>query len=466
MARLTPLHLLPILIAAATHAAEITIEQAPFNVEKTVNAVVLPAGQSVLIRISPEKWTDFQILEIADHGSRLAKGDLLVSFDAKEIDRKLIDARRAMETGALDLQQAEFSQKLLVQTAPDKLDALKQAADIAKEENKYFTEVRRKAEEESASQSLKRSKQILANQREELHQLTKMYEADDVTEETEEIILVRQQDTVASAEFALRMESLNHKRKLDVTIPREAKVLADRQRDTAIALAKAEQEIPRAIELGKLKLDELKTARQRATDDLAALESDRKLFEIKAPADGIFYYGAIADGRWTTGKLIEALVPHGRPPAHAAFATFLPGAAPLELVSFVDDATVRSLQPNLGGIATLAGREDVEIPVKLAKLASVPEPDGSYRADFTATWPESPLAAAGATSKVRVICYQQEAAMAIPSKALAFGPTGWTVEVKLADGKTERRPVKRGRVSGEETEILSGLEAGQVILVP
>ena len=272
MARLTPLYLLPILIAAASHAAEITIGQAPFSIERTINAVALPAGQSVLIRVSPEKWTDFQILEIAEHGSRVAKGDLLVRFDADEIDRKLVDARRAIETSALALQQAELDQKLLVQSAPDRLESLKNAAAIAKEENSYFTEVRRKAAEESVSQSLTRSKQILANQREELRQLSKMYEADDITEETEEIILVRQQDAVASAEFALRMEILNHKRALDVTLPREAKVLAERERDTAIALTKSEQDTPRAIELGNLKLEELKTAQQRASDDLAALE--------------------------------------------------------------------------------------------------------------------------------------------------------------------------------------------------
>ena len=37
---------------------------------------------------------------------------------------------------------------------------------------------------------------------------------------------------------------------------------------------------------------------------------------------------------------------------------------------------------------------------------------------------------------------------------------------KLADGKTERRNVLRGAQSGDEVEILSGLEAGQVIIVP
>jgi hypothetical protein len=40
------------------------------------------------------------------------------------------------------------------------------------------------------------------------------------------------------------------------------------------------------------------------------------------------------------------------------------------------------------------------------------------------------------------------------------------VDVKLADGKSEHRVVKRGRVAKDTTEILSGLEAAQVIVVP
>ena len=74
--------------------------------------------------------------------------------------------------------------------------------------------------------------------------------------------------------------------------------------------------------------------------------------------------------------------------------------------------------------------------------------------------------ATGATAQIRLIAYQQPAAVVVPNKSLAFGAAGWTVEVKLADGKTEHRPVRRGRVSTNETEIISGLEVGQVIVVP
>ncbi len=466
MARLTPLHLIPALIATASHAGEVTIELRPFAIEKSFNAAALPGGDCVLLKLDPKAWADFKIVQIAEHGTTVAKGDVLVRFDSEDIDKKIVDARSALETATLSLAQAELDAKIIQQTAPNKLESARRSAEIAKEENTYFTQTRRKATEDAATQALKRSEQILSNQREELKQLSKMDEADDITEDTEEIILVRQQDAVASAEFALRMEILDHQRTLAVMLPREAKTLADNERDTSISQKKAEIDIPRAVELNKLALESIKTANLRAKQDLAELEADRSQFEFKAPAGGTLYHGPIEHGRWSPGDLVKTLVLQGHPPLNKAFATFVPVTSKLALVSFVDDATVRSLKPELTGVATLGGREDVEIPVKLLKLASTPAPDGTYRADLSVTWPKDLAPAAGATAQIRLISYQQPAAIVIPNKALDFGAAGWTVAVKLADGKTERRPVQRGRVAKEETEILSGLEPGQVIVVP
>lgn len=465
MARLTPLHIIPALIAAA-HAGEVTIEPRPFSIEKSFTATALPGGDAVLLKLDPKSWPAFEITRIAEHGGKVSKGDVLVGFDTVDIDKKLADARRALASGTLSLAQAELDSKLLQETAPNKLETARRNAATAKEENTYFTQIRRKADEERAAQSLKRYEQMLSNQREELKQLTEMYKADDITENTEEIILVRQQDAVAAAEFALRMEVLDHKRTLEVLLPREAKTLADSERDTAITLKKTEEEIPRSIELNKLALESLKTANERAKLDLADLEADRALFEFKAPADGWFYYGPIENGRWTPGDLPKSLVPHGMAPVHKAFATFVPATAKLSLVSFLDDATARTLAPNAPGVATLAGREDLEIPVTLSRIAVAPGPDGSYRADLTVTWPADLTPAAGATVQIRLISYQQASAISIPTKAIRYDTTGWTVDVKLADGKTERRAIKRGRVSKDDTEILSGLEPGQVIIVP
>jgi HlyD family secretion protein len=466
MARITPFHLLPVLIAAASQAGEITIEPRPFAIENSFVATALPAGDCTLLKLEPKAWQSYPILTLTAHGSAVKKGETLVSFDAEDIDKKLADMRRDAATSTLALAQAEQDFKALQETAPNKLEAFRRAATTAKEENEYFTKTRRKASEGRAAQALKRVEQMLANQREELRQLEKMYQEDDLTEETEEIILARQKDTVAAAEFVLSMEILDHKRTLEVLLPREAKNLADSERDTAIALTKAELDIPRSLETAKLDLDGKRIAHQRAKQQLAEIEADRQLFEFKAPADGFFYHGPIENGRWTPGELVKTLVPRAAAPLHRNFATFVPAAAKLALVSFLDEATARALPAELAGTASLSGREDLEIPVKLLKVANLPGTDGTYRADFSFTLAEGFTLPTGSSARVNVISYQQPAALVVPTRALQFNGTGWTVEVKLADGKTEQRSVKRGRTNKEDTEILAGIEVGQVIVLP
>lgn len=466
MSRFTPLCLIPALFAAVSHAVELPIEQRPFVISKSIPAVVIPAAGGVPIRLEPKAWKDFEIKTIADNGAVVAKDDVLLAFETESIDRKLDDLRRDLQSAEMAVAQGELDLRLLGATGPAALEAARRAAEIAKEENAYFTKTRRKATEESAAQELKRREQGLENQREELRQLEKMYAADDVVEETEEIVLTRQKDAVASAEFGLRMGVLSNKRTLEVQLPREAQSLADAERDAGVALEKAADETPRTLATKKLDLAAKKIGMKRVKEELADLEADRKLFEFKAPAPGIFYHGTMEQGRWVIGEMAKALVSHGHPPAFSVIATFVPTDAALGLTAFVDEATARSLQPEQAGIATMTGREEIEIPVKLVKLATIPGADGNRRADFSATWPAEFTPAAGATATIRAVTYEKPAAIVVPSKALDFGSAGWTVEVRVADGKNERRPVKRGRVSGEDTEILSGLEAGQVILVP
>ena len=453
-------------MAATLHAAEVVIEERPFTIETEFSATVMPENDVVPLWLDAKSWQDFRIVEIADHGANVKKGDLLASFETEDIDRKIEDIRRSVSASELAVARMGQEWKVLQETAPHKLDALRRAAEIAKEDHAYFTKILRKATEESAAQKLERKKQMLSNQQEELKQLAQMYEADDLTENTEEIILTRQKDDVAAAEFALSMETLDYKRALEITLPREAITLANTERDTAIALRAAGEEIPRALEIKKLELAALKTNLQREKDILAELEHDRALFAFKAPADGVFYHGPIENGRWTPGDGVKSLVVGGQPAIGRPFAALIPSSAKLALVAFLEESEARSLKPGLTGTANLTGLESIGIPVKLSGIATVPAPDGSYRADCSPTWPTELAPVTGASARIHMIAYHQERAIFIPSAALSRNASGWTVEVKLADGKTERRPVKHGRISGENTEILSGLECGQVIVAP
>ncbi len=458
-------YIIPALIAASAHAGELTLEMKPFSVTHSFPATALP-DESTPIALDAEVWSEFSIVTIADHGSSVKKGAPLIAFDAETIDRKIADTRREIATQALGLAQAELDLATLEKTVPEQLARLKRNAAQAAEELAYFTATRRKAAEESAAQSLKRNEQLLASKKEELKQLLQMYEADDVTEDTEEIILQQQRDSVEYAEYALRMETLDHKRTLAVSLPREAIALTEKRDDSALLLEAGEKDLPRSVELKKLAAAALKTSLARNKQTLADLDKDRSLFEIKAPADGLFYYGAIKDGKWTTGDLIKGLKPEGSAPVNKAFATFIPSASKMTVHAFLDQATAAVVAPGAKGSAALAGRGEITIPISLASLVSTPNPDQTYSATLTAEWPEKTKAAAGQSLEIHLVSYATDAAITVPSKAIGYGPKGWAVEVKLADGKTEKRPVTKGKSSDGETEITAGLESGQVIIAP
>ena len=456
---------LPLLLATGVRSGELTIEAKPFFTSQAFTATALPTT-TTLIRLDAKAWPDFEFTQLVSHGSKVAAGEVLMKFDPEDIDKKLVDARRSFTASELNLAQAELELKNLTAITPLKLDATRRAARNAKEEQAYFIKTRRKAAEEGADQALNRAKENLSNAQEELKQLSKMYDADDLTEETEEIILVRQRDAVARAEFGLRMETLDYERTLKVILPREAETLAAAETETALALASAQEELPRKLILAGIQHDAAKIGFAREKENLAKLVADRKLFEYKAPAAGWFYHGTIEDGRWSTGELLKSLVVTGKAPLKRAFATFIPATSKLSLVAFVDDATARTLAADVKGSATLSGREDLEIPVTVTSTTATPGTDGRYRTNLEATWPEGVAIVPGTTAEITLIAYEKPAAIAVPTKALAYTPAGWTVDVKLADGKSEHRVVKRGRISKDTTEILSGLEAGQVIITP
>ena len=459
---------------AVTHAAELTVEAKPFRIDRGFSATLLPA-KPLLIAIEPDAWAEFAIDEIVPHGQTVKKGEVLVKFDREVYDRKLEDLRRAVQSRALSLASQELAFAKLEEETALKLDAARRAASHAAEELEYFTKVGRKTDEEEIADNLEGARHRLEATREELKQLKMMYEADDLTEQTEEIILKRQEFAVQSSELSLKHSELATKRALEVTLPRRAVALETEAKGSAIELEKAEKNLPRGLENARLDLESARTAAAREKDELAKVEKDAALFEIKAAADGIFYHGSLDEGRWSLGELAKVLVKGGRVPFIRPFASIVPADADLGLTAHVDEAMARVLKAQLKGSLTAAGREDVALSATIQSVASVPGGDGRYRVDLLPEWPEKDKlewpadmdVAPGMSFECRFVIHRKDAAITLPLKALNAAEGGtWTVQVKMADGKSETRPVTRGRVNGDQVEITAGLEGGQVVIIP
>ena len=82
-------------------------------------------------------------------------------------------------------------------------------------------------------------------------------------------------------------------------------------------------------------------------------------------------------------------------------------------------------------------------------------------------WPEDFAITPATDAECIAVVYQKEDTISVPAKALQVAADGtWSIELKMAEGKTQRRAIERGRASKDRVEIVGGLEVGQVIVVP
>lgn len=466
MQRLHPIFpVIPAMFLAGAYAGEMTLEKKPFVVTHTLTAHALPS-QTVPIMVEAEEWATFEIKSIIPHGTLVSKDEIVVSFESEAFQEKKQDLMQALSLQKLELAKAQRELAVLDKTVPERLARLKRAAAETAEELKYFLEVDKDSLEEKAGFSLKRREQILASYREELKQLLKMYEADDLTEETEEIILQKQQDAVESAEFSLRMEVLDHKRTLEVALPRKEQGLRESRDEAALNLEAGESELPHELEIAKLNVANLETVLSRNEDSLAKLEAEEAFLELRAPVNGTLYYGSFENGDWELGDQAKKLRKGGVIQPGKPFAAIIPETAQTLIRAFSRQAETITLEAGMAGIASPLSHGTMQLPVTLDRVAQIPDINHKYSVVFSPKAGEALQAPIGRAYEVRVIAYVADEAISVPTEALVYGASGWAVEVKLADGSTERRPVTTGMSNEEFTEIVTGLEEGQVVIVP
>ena len=142
--------------------------------------------------------------------------------------------------------------------------------------------------------------------------------------------------------------------------------------------------------------------------------------ELKAPADGIVYYGECEDGNWSDmASMISKLKPHdtvvGRhggdddpraPAARGAGASGRSTSGPISRSARRRRSCRRS--------KTRPGS-----PAKLDSISAVPVATGKFDAEFDLTGSELPdWIVAGMSCKVKVTTYDKEDALVVPKKAV------------------------------------------------
>ena len=287
--------------AAKTH----TVKRGSLKVTVELDGV-FEATNMHPIAFAPAEWNDLLVKQAVAHGAVVRQGDLLVSVDVESIDRKLHDAALALEQSEAAVQQAELELAILQQSQPLELEAAQRANRTSQEELDYFLRVDRAQSIKSAHRSVQRSEQFLEYAEEELKQLEKMYKEDDLTEETEEIILKRSRQDVENAKYNVETARVSRDRKLKFELPRQELQLKHQAAADELGLEKAKHSLPLSEQAARLKLEQARLEREKQGRALEDLRRDREAMQIRSPADGVVYYGACTDGKWPAASTAGA----------------------------------------------------------------------------------------------------------------------------------------------------------------
>lgn len=330
-----------------------------------------------------EEWSDMSIKKVVPHGKQVKAGDTLIELDLTDIDKAISDLEHTIETDKLALEQATEKLAMLKRTTKMDLESAKLDNQKAQEDLELFRKRDKSFGIEQNEFSLKSSKNRLAYQEEELKQLLKMYEADDLTEESEEIILKRTRDQVESARFYLKRYQHDYDDYSKYTLPRQQKTIETGAEQAALALEKAKITLPASVKELELSIQQQEVSHERSLEKLATLKRDRKEMSIKSPRAGIVFYGECENGKFSSPRTLgKELRKHGSIKSDKVFMTIVT-LRPLHIIADIGEADLRHVKKGDSITVTPKAFPDSELKAKVKEISKFPVDDGKFEVKLT-----------------------------------------------------------------------------------
>jgi multidrug resistance efflux pump len=449
--------------AASTHRVGLV----PFKIEARFEGV-FESPTMVEVRVDPKRWTQLVVTEAVPHGTRVGKGDVVVTIETEKLD----EAIRDLEIGGrlADLTHALMERELasLEKATPRQLEFASRARRIAEEDLKRYEEQEQALNEAANDANLKMSEFSRENAEEELAQLEKMYEQDDLTEETEEIVLKRARFQAEVARLYEKFARDNHERSVALGLPRRLESIRKTAEAAALEQEHAEATLPLALDKLRLELEKSANERRKAAAQLADLKADRRRLPITAPTDGVVYYGRWRQGKWIDGEAAaQRLRPGGQLDPRETAITIV-GGGKLHLRAAVAEKDLGRVP--VQAVAKVAPRAFPE-PVlagHVRSLSPVPVAPGRFEAVIDLT-DERPQLVAGMEADIRVVADFRPEVLAVPRKAVFVEDLDDAKRYVLVVPEAGKEPVKRtvavGRSNDELTEVTAGLSVDEEILL-
>ncbi|MDA1259686.1 MAG: hypothetical protein O3A20_03605 [Planctomycetota bacterium] len=274
-----------------------TLLQEPAAEPTTLTGTLVPAAaDSLPIELWPESWSgEWLITEIAGHGTWVHEGQLLARFHPRALREAFERAETEFAAAQQDHRIAAARAGLEADVERERMDSATAALERAEAGYQSWRDFDVPLRLEQAALTDMYSQHGLEDQQAELAQLEAMYGADELTDATEELVLMRSRRNLARSRTQLDIARRQRAKTAELNWVHEEQEKEEailRQR-TAFERQRATAELDSAARRARLERSELELERKQR--DLERLRHDLGLLELRAPREGLLLHGTITD---------------------------------------------------------------------------------------------------------------------------------------------------------------------------
>lgn len=442
----------------------VTIKAEPLKVEVNLDGV-FESSRTAEISVRPEVWTQLVVASVVAHGQQVNPGDNLIEFDTQKLDVAIEDLETELAVQELAGRQGAADLQALTKSVPEDLAAARRAADEAAENLERYMTIDRAASIKDMEQQVTSARNSLLYMKEEFDQLEKMYKADDLTEETEEIVLTRARHSLQAVKYRLKRTLAGQDAFLDISLPRREANLRQQQERTALALEKSEFKLPASLSAMKLAQEKLQIGLRKTRQKLERIQNDRKLMIVHAPVGGTIYYGQAARGKWPSATTTAKSLTVGSPAKSKQVLMTIVRNKNLFVRATLEEKQLQEVRPGGKVDVVPTAFPDVKLRGTVQTVSAIPIATGKFDCVIN-TLSNDRRIVAGMTCKANVQVYNQPNAILVPKTAVDVQDDSKTgiVDLVRKNDKSRKQRVRIGRTVDERLEILSGLKPDDKIL--
>lgn len=345
---------------------------------KDIKGLFVPAAP-VPLALWPEAYRgELVLLEVAAQGTTVQAGEVLARLDARAIDRELAEAefslRSAEAAHAGLLERHALAQESAAASMARSREALRRSERNLTDWKQTELAFARRGDQLASAWETAR----IADQEDELEQLELMYGADELTDATEDLVLMRTRRDLDLSRQRTELSAAQRKFQDEV---KRAEDLAKREE----ALAKQQLELAhleRNLELGardrELAGEKSSRGVAKQREKLEQLRRDRELFTLRAPTSGVFLHGAT--DAYLPGSVprhlkrgdklsVRSIAAHVAPTSNDA-----PGGAANAVVIQLAADKAAALQDGARAMVSPAGRTGAKAVPGVLSITPYPEP--------------------------------------------------------------------------------------------